>query len=164
MKKFIRILSVAIILIASFFVVKTNTPRFDLATNTTKTNTDAIIEHQWYITQIYTKDGINYLNIDYTEDGPEWDGGAPEIINDDPMIRTFTIDTTATFQLLRYASEWPELQNVTRDEFETRASRTRAENNIDFDNPEYYWAGNISIVGIEHDSQKVYTITEIYRP
>jgi len=126
--------------------------------------TTAITTDQWYIKQAYTSWTNNYIKIDYTEDGPQWPGWAPEIINNNPLIRTFEVASTAIFEILKLNNGWPEPMAVQRNEFKLRGNSNRATLNPDHNNPIYYGASDTSIVKIDHDSQKVYKITETYRP
>lgn len=129
------------------------------------TQTTIISNNQWFITQVYTEGSKRYLKIDYTENGPQGPGGAPEIINNNPLIRIFEIADTATFEILKnLPDQWAVSTVISRDEFMTRGNSSRTEINPDNMNPDYYWAGKTSIVQIAHDSQKVYKVTETYRP
>jgi hypothetical protein len=129
------------------------------------TPSTAITINQWYLTEAYTIGSKNYLKIDYTEDGPQWPGWAPEIINNNPLIRTFEVADTATFEVLKNGlGEWPKPVSILRNEFTDRVNKDRNILNPDINNPIYYGAGNISIVKIDHDSQKIYKVVETYRP
>lgn len=126
--------------------------------------TTIITTDQWYIIATYTTWGKNYLKIDYVEFWPTGDGWAPEIINNNPLIRTFEIANTALFNVLKYNTDWwQDPQNIQRNEFKTRGNGL---GNPDPYNPTYYgwWWANWSIVTIEHDDQKIYKVTEEYRP
>ena len=126
--------------------------------------TTTITTDQWYITATYTTWGKNYLKIDYVEFWPTGDGWAPEIINNNPLIRTFEIANTALFNVLKYNTDWwQEPQNILWNEFKTRGNGL---GNPDPYNPTYYgwWWANWSIVTIKHDDQKIYKVTEEYRP
>ncbi len=128
-------------------------------------NTGSTTTNQWYITEAYNNLWKNYIKIDYTENGQIWPSWAPEIINNNPLIRTFEVSNTAVFKVLKYNSDWrQELQNITRDEFKLRSNSDFASLNPDPMNPSYYWAGKTSLVKIQHDTQQIYEITEIYRP
>ncbi|MCX6823556.1 MAG: hypothetical protein NT085_00305 [candidate division SR1 bacterium] len=126
--------------------------------------TTAITTDQGYIKQAYTSGTNNYIKIDYTEDGPQGPGGAPDIINNNPLIRTFEVAGTAIFEILKLNNGGPEPMAVQRNEFKLRGNSNRATLNPDHNNPIYYGASDTSIVKIDHDSQKVYKITETYRP
>lgn len=128
------------------------------------TGSETITTDQWYITETYNTWDKNYIKIDYVEFWAMGDGWAPDIINNNPLIRTFEVSNTAIFNVLKYNSDGgQEPQNIQRNEFETRGNGL---GNPDPSHPIYYgkWWTNWSIVTIEHDSQNIYKVTEDYRP
>lgn len=126
---------------------------------------NATEKSHWYVTQVYTNEWKQYLKIDFVNFWEMWPGGASEIINNNPLIRTFEIDTNSTFTVLKYNSEWgPEPKNVWRNEFGIWWNWDFASINSDVYNPIYYWAGETSIVEIDYKDKVIYKISEIYRP
>lgn len=137
----------------------------NITTNTTSTTNTSIEKNSGYIKEVYTSWGKRYLKIDYVEFWAMWPSWAPEIINNNPLIRTFEIDSSATFVILKYNSDWwADPENVLRNEFQTWGNGDFSTVNTDIYNPTYMWAGKISLVEIEHDAQKIYKVTEEYRP
>lgn len=130
-----------------------------------KTSSTTFTTNQWYLTQVYSIWGKKYLKIDYVEFWAMGDGWADDIINNNPLIRTFEIVNTAVFTLLKYNTDWwQEPQNIQRSEFQTRGNNTWQAINPDINNQIYYGCWKTSLVEITHDDQNVYKVTETYRP
>lgn len=130
-----------------------------------KTSSTAITANQWYLTEVYSDWGKNYLKIDYVTFWPMWPSWAPDIINNNPLIRTFEVSNTAIFNVLKYNIDGEqEPQNIQRNEFEIRWNGTWQAINPDINKPIYYGCWKTSLVEIKHDNQNVYKVTETYRP
>lgn len=131
-----------------------------------KETTIKISTNQWFLTDAYTSGSTKYIKIDYTEDWPQSPGWAPEIINNNPLIRIFEVANTATFEVYKNFS-WEQsalLTDIARSEFTHWAKDSFYALNPNTDYPVYYGIGRTSIVDIQHDSQKVYKVIEQYRP
>ncbi len=135
-----------------------------IETNTTST---MIKRNVWYITSVYSIGSKNYITIDYISYGtclPDMSNclsGAAPIINSNPLIRTFEIDANAQISVLTRTWEGTNIENntISLNDFKRRV-------NDPYNWNLYYgmwWAGN-SLVNISHDDNKVYSISEEYRP
>ncbi|EKD25511.1 MAG: hypothetical protein ACD_80C00041G0010 [uncultured bacterium (gcode 4)] len=174
MKKFL-LLSLSLFVLSGCSLVGNNQAQHtnDLQTGnaietggiTIKDTSSVITKNEWYLTGVYSIWSKNYLNIDAIENGQIGPGWAPEIINSNSWISIFEVSNTVKIKIFKYNTEWwQELQNVQREEFNTRGNSDWTSINPDTGNPIYYGCWKTSIIEIEHDTKKIYKITEIYTP